>query len=139
MSFSAVLGRYFDWHGRAGRFEFFKVWALGGLLTLLSVVPLFFYFWKLTQDTVDYGFDAAMLMMVEQEAGLLYYVLVCLWQWLSAVVLTGMFVMALMTTVRRLVDMGFSPWWVILSSVPLINIVFLLMLFFWPGQRAAAQ
>ena len=101
--------------------------------------PCFFYFWKLTQDTVDYGFDAAMLMMVEQEAGLLYYVLVCLWQWLSAVVLTGMFVMALMTTVRRLTDMGFSPWWVILSSLPLINIVFLLMLFFWPGQRAAAQ
>ena len=80
-----------------------------------------------------------MLMRVEQEAGLLYYVLVCLWQWLSAVVLTGMFVMALMTTVRRLTDMGFSPWWVILSSLPLINIVFLLMLFFWPGQRAAAQ
>lgn len=133
--FYELLGRQFDWRGEATRMQFFKTWLAGTGASILYMLPFAAYFWKLFQDSIDYGLDAAMLLMVEEEVGPAYYAAVVLWQWTGAWVLTGMFIMMLMTTSRRLAHMGWTRWAEILASVPLINILFLLILFFWPGRK----
>ena len=137
--FYDLLGRQYEWRGEATRMQFVKTWLAGTAMSILYFLPFVFYFWKLFEDSIDYGVEAAMLLMVEEEVGPAYYAAVILWQWTGVWVLTGMFVMILMTTVRRLANMGWSRWWVILTSVPIINILFLLILFFWPGRKRTVE
>ncbi|WP_443743211.1 DUF805 domain-containing protein [Sutterella sp.] len=137
--FTTLLGRLFDWHGRASRTEFFLVWLTGGILTLVYLVPYFTYFWQLVQDSIDYGVDAAIEMMGADTMTWSVFIFITVWHWLSFVTLMAMSVIGYMTTVRRLADMGWSRWFIVVGAMPLLNFLFLLVLFFWPGRKKVAQ
>ena len=40
-----------------------------------------------------------------------------------------------MTTVRRIRDMGVTPWSILWMDVPIVNLLFLLVMIFWPGKK----
>lgn len=55
-------------------------------------------------------------------------VLLVLWSWVSSVLGWALFVIGIMTAARRLADIGASKWWVLLITMPLVNLVFLVFL-----------
>ena len=40
-----------------------------------------------------------------------------------------------MTMVRRIRDMGMTPWSILWMAVPIVNLLFLLVMIFWPGKK----
>lgn len=132
---SERLGRFFDWHGKTSRLRYFETLCLGMVLTLVAYIPVLLYTWSLFQDSMNDGLENSLLLMAETELVGPFYVAVMFWAWFWTVVLWGMCIGFIMATVRRLADMGFRAWWVLLLTVPLINIIFVLVLFIWPGRK----
>ena len=125
---NARLGRLYSHQGRAGRLEFFAVWLAGLAALVLSVVPVFAAVGLAAAELAADGLadpDLIVMTMLESET---LPVLLVLWSWFSSVLGWALFVMGIMTAARRLADIGASKWWVLLITVPLVNLVFLVFL-----------
>lgn len=135
---NAFLGRQFDWHGEASRMQFFLTWLASIGLTLVVFIPVYIMAWTFFSDTLDYGLEAAAIL---QDGYMSPAVYVCffIWNWVAGILLSAMLLVMTMTTVKRLAHMGWSRWAVLLATVPVINFVFLLILFFWPGKKVNEQ
>ena len=131
--FNDRLSRLFSHQGIAGRLEFFGVWMLGLATTVVSLLP---YAVPALMFAIDLEADDALLAVPELWVSESITAFVCVWCWFTAVLGFAVSVMALMTACRRLAHIGISKWWVLLSSVPLVNIAFLLFLFFKSGKAA---
>ena len=137
MSLNATLGSLFDWHGRVGRWSFLKLWLVGLLIAVVYAAPLLVFFGFVFYYGFDYGPEAAVMMMLDENLELSIPALVgiLLWNWLWAVILMGALLAQIMATVKRLTDMGWSKWLILLGTVPLINILFWLLLVLVPGRN----
>lgn len=120
---NARLGRLYSHQGRAGRLEFFGVWLAGLAALVLSVVPVL----AAAELAADGLADPDLIVMTMLESETLPMLLV-LWSWFSSVLGWALFVMGIMTAAKRLADIGASKWWVLLITVPLVNLVFLVFL-----------
>ncbi len=105
----AVLKKYADFKGRAGRLEF---WGF----TLINA-PLLFLL-AMSDIALFYGNDAGFPFLT---------VLYCL----------AIFLPALAVQVRRLHDTGRSGWWCLIGLVPLVGALMLLVFFAEAGDPAA--
>lgn len=139
MSFSEMLGRQFDWHGEDTRLQYLKVWICWIALITLYFLPIYGLFLNFLADSIDYGIFAALFMMMDNTLNPFISIALIIWHWTGCCVLTGMFVMVLMATARRLAHMGWSRWCVTLAAIPVVDILFLLILFLWPGRMHNAQ
>ncbi|WP_041521635.1 DUF805 domain-containing protein [Gilvimarinus agarilyticus] len=50
-----------------------------------------------------------------------------------------LFIPSLAAAVRRLRDAGFSPWWILISLIPVIGTIALIVLLAQPTKAAAAE
>jgi uncharacterized membrane protein YhaH (DUF805 family) len=47
----------------------------------------------------------------------------------------GSTIVSILFSIRRLHDLNRSGWWLLLSLIPLVNILFFLVLILWPGSK----
>lgn len=139
MSINAFLHNRYDPFGKAGRIEFLSLWLTGLLATVIYFAPLVYASWEFVQATIDYGADAASLLVLAEENETAAIALIYIWGYLWGLVMWALLIMQIMTTVRRIRHIGWSPWWILLGTVPLINIGFLLVLFLWPGKKGICE
>lgn len=53
------------------------------------------------------------------------------------VIVVLMFVVSIFLTIKRLHDFNRSGWFSLVLLIPLVNVLFMLVLFFWPGSKSA--
>lgn len=102
----------FDLAKRLGRFGFFGYWLLAVVVVAVISYPAA----VLSRD-----------MSGTQNIELLRLILTAMLGYL----------MVLPVSVRRLHDIGWSGWWVLLLFVPFVFAALFLALLFWPGTKEA--
>ncbi len=107
-----VLGRTFSWTGKFNRGEYLvaliTAWVIGMLLAVVIAFSVAF---------------ARQSVVVAVVAGLIGIV------WVVGITLAGLGAM-----IRRVHDLGVSPWAMLLMLVPLANFIWFLYLLFAPGK-----
>lgn len=135
MSLNSFLGRQFSHEGRAGRLVFFAYFVAGLVSNLILIAPFLWVSWEYINASIDFGPDVALMMSEEDEftffaAGAFY-----VWLYVWSGLLLALSVAYLMTLCRRLSDIGWSKWWVLVIGLPIINLLFVLLLCIWPGKK----
>lgn len=102
---------WFTFSGRAPRYDY---WVRGMLFCTLMIIP------AVILDAMIFG--------LESEGGLFSPLAILLCAWVSLVL-----------SVKRLRDMDKSPWMVLLSMVPIANLVVWIMIGFVPGTVGKNQ
>ena len=118
MSLNSFLGRQFSHEGRAGRLEFFAYFVAGLVSNLILIAPFLWVSWEYINASIDFGPDVALMMSEEDEftffaAGAFY-----VWLYVWSGLLLALGVAYLMTLCRRLSDIGWSKWWVLVIGLP---------------------
>jgi len=111
------------WHAR-GRLGVLSYWAQSGLLTVLAAVAF------AISGSADILYSADPSTAIDAESlmqtgvvGLLILPLLLLLAYIGICML-----------IKRLHDLNRSGWWCLLLLIPLLNVVFSLYMFFWPGK-----
>ncbi len=135
MSLNTFLGRQFSHEGRAGRLEFFSYLVVTLLLVAALMAPLVWVGWEFVNDSIEYGPDYALLMTEDEDLSVGTLIFLYVWFYVGWVAMLCVNIATVMTSCRRLTDMGWSKWCVLIWFVPVFNLLFSILLCLWPQQR----
>ena len=139
MSISLFFGRQFSHYGRAGRLEFFAYFWVTLLFVVLLLAPFVWVSWEYINVAIDYGADVATMMSEEDE--FTFFTTTALYVWLYGcwMAVLCLNVANVMTACRRLNDIGWTKWWVLLVFFPVVNFLFFILLCLWPGKKVLSD
>lgn len=139
MSLSSFLGHQFSHYGRAGRLEFFAYFWITLLFVVLLAAPFVWVSWEYINASIDYGPDVALMMSEDDE--FTFFTTTALYFWLYGcwMAVLCLNVANVMTACRRLNDIGWSKWCVLLIFFPIVNILFFIFLCIWPGKKISDE
>ena len=135
MSLNTFLGRQFSHEGRAGRLEFFSYLVVTLLLVAALMAPLVWVGWEFVNDSIEYGPDYALLMTEDEDLSVGTLIFLYVWFYVGWVAMLCVNIATVMTSCRRLTDMGWSKCCVLIWFVPVFNLLFSILLCLWPQQR----
>lgn len=135
MSLNTFWGRQFSHEGRAGRLEFFSYLVVTLLLVAALMAPLVWVGWEFVNDSIEYGPDYALLMTEDEDLSVGTLIFLYVWFYVGWVAMLCVNIATVMTSCRRLTDMGWSKWCVLIWFVPVFNLLFSILLCLWPQQR----
>ena len=124
MSLNTFLGRQFSHEGRAGRLEFFSYLVVTLLLVAALMAPLVWVGWEFVNDSIEYGPDYALLMTEDEDLSVGTLIFLYVWFYVGWVAMLCVNIATVMTSCRRLTDMGWSKWCVLIWFVPVFNLLF---------------
>lgn len=135
MSISSFFGHQLSHYGRAGRLEFFSYFLVGLLTLVITFAPFVWFSWEYINASIDYGPDVALMMSEDDEFTFFGTWFFYIWGALAYIWGMVLSVATMMTTCRRLTDIGWSKWLWLLVFVPLVNIVLFILLCVLPSKK----
>lgn len=118
------LRRYAEFHGRSRRREF---WGFMLFLVLSAALAVWL--------DILLGTGGARNSTIVTEPGLLIATTMTRVGWITRLFLLAMVVPALAVRVRRLHDVDWRGWWLLIAFVPFAGVLLLLILYLTNGTR----
>ncbi len=133
------IERRFSWEGVATRKEWLALLLGYFLFILLSQIPLVWVFYGYINDAIDYGAQAADVLMADDMLDPIIFYGSVAWYFVIVASFFLFFALLLGTASRRLRDSGQSNHWAWLLFVPIVGQILILILCFLPSKTILSK